>query len=65
VTLEEWDRKRKEAVEEGATTSHWPDQIEKKRTPRYPLKRKVCDNMLEKDSVMKYSDLTPEMLDLL
>ena len=65
VTDKKWKEKRIEAINSGHTTSHWPDRIEVKHPPRYPLKRDVCDGkMHEKGTVLRYDDLTEEMKDL-
>lgn len=66
VTDKKWNEKRRQAVVDGATTSHWPDRIEKKRPPRYPLKRALhTGRMKEAGIVLDYDDLSDEMKSLL
>lgn len=66
VTDKDWLAKRREAVDNGATTSHWPDRLEFKKRPRFPLKRPLhTGQMHSQGTVLMYDDLTDEMKALL
>lgn len=66
ASLTHWAAKRREAVDAGATTSHWPDRIEVKRPPRFALKRDLHNGqMVTKGTVLRYDHLTNEMKALL
>ena len=66
VTDSDWLEKRRKCVDDGVTTSHWPNRIEKKRRPRFPLKRPLhTSEMRSKGTVLTYDDLDEEMKSLL